>query len=297
MSKAQIVVSTADSQTVLDALESLLGGGDNWHMVVFPVEAVVTPEGEKEDAEEDEKSKKTALREEIYQEISHSCQLSPDFITLTILSSLVAAIGLNTDNIAIVIGAMVIAPFLGPLLAFSFAAALGDAGLMIKSAKTALTGLSIGFAAAFGFSWLTGVNLDSAELMGRAVVELDSVTLALAAGAAAALSVASGLSSALVGVMVAVALLPPSVAIALFLSAGELELAGGAALLLTVNVVCVNFASQVVFVLKGIRPRTWLQRKSAKRSRGVNFFVWGVLLLALLVLIVLGTQHVGELPQ
>ncbi len=75
---------------------------------------------------------------------------------------------------------------------------------------------------------LIDINLDSPELIGRTDIGLDSLVLALASGAAAALSLASGLS----GVMVAVALLPPSVAIALFLGAGEAGLAGHAAILL-----------------------------------------------------------------
>ncbi|PUB09892.1 uncharacterized protein DUF389 [Yoonia sediminilitoris] len=114
------------------------------------------------------------------------------------------------------------------------------------------------------------INLDSKELLDRSQIGIDSIALALASGAATALSVATGLSSALVGVMVAVALRPPSVAIAMFAGAGEFGLAGRAALLLFANIVSVGIASQLVFLLRGIRPRTWHEQENAKSPSGLT---------------------------
>src|SRR5690606_28233796 len=108
-------------------------------------------------------------------------------------------------NVAAVIGALVIAPLLGPNLAFSFGVALGDGKLMLRALATCLAGL--GTAALLG--GIVGISgafdLDAPELLKRTRVGLDGIVLALASGAAAALSITSGLSSALVGVMVAVA--------------------------------------------------------------------------------------------
>jgi len=103
--------------------------------------------------------------------------------------------------------------------------------------------------------------------------------LALAAGAAAILSLTTGLSSALVGVMVAVALLPTAVTTGLMLGSGDIKAAGGAAVLLAVNIVCVNIAAQVVFVAKNILPRTWSEKKASRKALLTNFTAW-VLLLA-----------------
>jgi len=99
-------------------------------------------------------------------------------------------------------------------------------------------------------------TLDSVELLARTSVGLDGVLLALASGLAAALSLTTGLSSVLVGVMVAVALLPPTATAGIMLGAGNFELATGALLLLAVNVVCVNIAAKLVFLFRGVRPRT-----------------------------------------
>jgi uncharacterized hydrophobic protein (TIGR00341 family) len=184
---------------------------------------------------------------------------------------------------------------LGPLLAFSFASSIGDTDLMIKAGKSAGIGLSLGFATAFLIGFIIDVDLTSPELHDRTIVGLDSVVLALASGGAAALSVARGQSTTLVGVMVAVALLPPSVAVAVYLGAGEVALSARALVLLATNVICVNIASMLVFTLRGIRPRTWLEKKSAKRSRQINMAVWGFLLVCVtgLIILVLGDPIVG----
>ena len=123
--------------------------------------------------------------------------------------------------------------------------------------------------------------LDSTELVSRTSVGLDGVVLALASGFAAALSLTTGLSSVLVGVMVAVALLPPAATAGIMLGAGRYELAIGAVLLLAVNVVCVNLSANIVFLLKGVRPRTWLEKKNARQSYVLFLLVWLISLLIL----------------
>ena len=128
------------------------------------------------------------------------------------------------------------------------------------------------------------LNLVSKEMVDRTVISPAIIALALASGAAAALSLSTGISSALVGVMVAVALLPPSVASALFLGAGEYDKAAGAAILLALNVVCAILSAQLIFVWKGVRPRTWSSQVKASRSVKINAAVWVGLLVALAVL-------------
>lgn len=285
----EIVVGKGQGQGLVDDLQALLSSSPDWRVVILPVEATLPRPPEdagkaKDDAEKKAKAKTVSLREELYQKVSNDCQLNWDFIILTVLSSIVAAIGLNGDSVAIVIAAMVIAPLLGPILAFALAAALGDLSLMKKATKTALTGLFVGFSFAYALTFFMPVNIESFEMVSRTVIGPAIIALALASGAAAALSLSTGISSALVGVMVAVALLPPSVASALFLGAGEYDRALGAALLLALNVVCAVLSAQLIFVYKGVRPRTWSSQVKASRSVKINAAVWVVLLVALAVL-------------
>lgn len=280
-----------EAQELIDALQGLFEEGAGWRIIIIPVEATA-PKVERTEADRDDEQRRArrktiALREEIYHQVSGGAALTPDFMLLTLLSTVVAAIGLSANNVAVVIGAMVIAPLLGPVLAFSFAAALGDLPLLLRAARTALAGLALGGGLAFVIGLFLPVDYASDELAARTVLGLDAVALALASGGAAALSIAAGLPSALVGVMVAVALLPPSAAAGMYLGGGDPENAARAALLLAVNVVCVNLAALAVFAYKGVRPRTWLERASAKRAAQVNAATLVFLLLVLVGAIVL----------
>jgi len=117
----------------------------------------------------------------------------------------VASIGLIENNIAVIVGAMVIAPLLGPNIALAFSTSLGDRELMWQALKTNLAGLSLTLAMTIVIGMIWPAYLNSFEILVRTDVKPDGIVLALASGAAAVLSLATGLSSALVGVMVAVA--------------------------------------------------------------------------------------------
>jgi uncharacterized membrane protein len=93
----------------------------------------------------------------------------------------------------------------------------------------------------------------------------------------------TGLSSTLVGVMVAVALLPPTATMGMLLGAGRVELAVGAMLLLAVNVVCVIVAAKIVFMTKGVRPRTWYERQKARQSSLIYGGFWVAVFVVLLL--------------
>ncbi len=270
-------------QEILDYLQGVLHEEDS-HVAVIPVETY-WPHPKADERKEEQKA--TAIREALYSSIERNAHLDVNFVVLVILSTVVATIGLIENNIAVVIGAMVIAPLLGPNLALALGTSLGDWGLMARSLRTNIAGVAIagGMAVVIGMLWPD--VLDSPELMSRTVVGLDSIALALASGAAAALSITSGLPSVLVGVMVAVALLPPTATAGLMLGAGNYPLAGGAALLLAVNVVCVNLSAKVIFLIKGIQPRTWWQKTKAKKAMTLYLGIWVLSLFVLITLILL----------
>ena len=90
----------------------------------------------------------------------------------------------------------------------------------------------------------------------------------------------------LVGVMVAVALLPPTATLGIMLGAGRTQLAIGAAILLAVNIVCVNLAAKMVFLLRGIKPRSWLEKQKATQSMTTYLVIW-VFSLAILLIVIL----------
>ena len=113
--------------------------------------------------------------------------------------------------------------------------------------------------------------------------------LALAAGTAGTLAFTSELPGAVIGVMVAVALMPPLVAFGMLLGAGEAALALGALMLTAANVICVNLAGVATFLVQGVEPRTWWEAEKAKRATRRATALWAFLL-ALLALILVLTQ-------
>jgi uncharacterized hydrophobic protein (TIGR00341 family) len=277
-----LLVGSEKRQTILDKLQAVLGTSKDWRITILPVEATVPlPEAGDETAARPTARPAGQSREELYNDVARNAKVDRDFLVFAALSTVVAAIGLIEDNVAVVIGAMVIAPLLGPNLAFGLGVALGDHKLMARALGTNAAGFGVALvlSVAIGLAW--PLDMVSHELLARTNVGFDGMALALASGAAAALSLTTGLSAALVGVMVAVALLPPAAALGLMLGAGQWHHAFGAALLLAVNVVCVNLATQVAFVLRGVTPRTWFEKEAARRAVLLNALVWLILLAAL----------------
>lgn len=287
---SRLLVTDDRLQETLDALQKVIGSQDGARLHVLAVEVALPAPPTVERSKEDSAM---AAREAMHASAEKSARLDLNYAVLVGLSTIVASIGLVEDNLAVLIGAMVIAPLLGPNLAFGLATALGDFNLMKKSLLTLAAGIVLaqGIAVVLGVLWPFPVT--STELLSRTDVGMDSVILALASGAAAALSLTTGLPAVLVGVMVAVALLPPAAACGLLIGHGQFGLAAGAGLLLTVNVVCVNLACKVVFWLKGIAPRTWWEQKAAKRAMWTYIVVWIVTLALLAAVIWLRHQMVA----
>ena len=286
----RLLVRPEKQQAVMDALQSLLATADDTRILVLPVEAAL-PRLEDDELDNEKQNSITRSREELYQKIVSGAKLDSNFMYMVIMSTIVAAIGLLEDNVAVVIGAMVIAPLLGPNMALAFATTLGEGKLLWSALKSNLAGLftALGLSILIGLLW--PLNFDSHELMTRTDVGMDGIVLALVSGAAAVLSLTAGWSNSLVGVMVAVAILPPTATVGLMLGSGNYQHALGAALLLAVNIVCVNLASNIAFLLKGVKPRTWYEKKKAKQSLIVFVLFWLIVLAVLVTAVKVRHQY------
>ncbi|WP_018147336.1 TIGR00341 family protein [Henriciella marina] len=280
----RVLMHDGRCQVLIDAVSEALENCQDWRVTMIPVEASLP---EPRELEQDEAaSELRVLREELLDDVVKDATLTRDFLILSALSTVVAAIGLNSNGVAAVIGAMVIAPLLGPILGFALGAGLGNMALLRQSGVTLAGGLGISLFVAFLISFVLPLNTDSYELMSRTQVRLDSIALALAAGGAAALSMAQGKSAVLVGVMVAAALLPPGAAFGLFVGSQEWSYAGRSGLLLLLNIICLLVSALAVFRLKNIKPRGWIDQQNATRAFWVNISLSAILLIGLVVLII-----------
>lgn len=287
----RMLVNDAIRQKVIDSLQNVLGASEGARIIIQPVEAVLPRSSEEEEKKDRAAAGKGGqTREELYDRIQRGARLDTTYLLLVALSTVVAAIGLVEDNVAVIIGAMVIAPLLGPNIALAFSVALGDSRLMRQALVTILAGIGLALLMSVVTGALWQDRVQSSEILVRTDVGLAGIALALASGAAAVLSLVTGLSSTLVGVMVAVALLPPTATLGMMLGSGQFYLASGAALLLAVNVVCINLAAKLMFLYRGVQPRTWLEKSKARQSVLISIAFWFVALTLLVVTITLRHQ-------
>lgn len=287
----RILVRMQERQPVLDAIQKTLSGSEKWRAVIIAIEGTVPKAVPPADEEESDGSSakpsasvNAISREELYQNVSEGARLGHNYFLMVAFSTVIAALGMTQNSVAIVIGSMVIAPFLGPQLAFSFATAIGDWALMGRALAATVLGLGIAIAISAILGYVQGSFVQTpVEILVRTMVGFDGIAIALASGAAATLALTTGRSMTLIGVMVAVALLPPAVVLGLMLGTASFDLAKGAALLLAVNIACINIAAQIVFIAKGIRPRTEPEKAGARLAMTLTLTTWAICLLILAV--------------
>lgn len=288
----RILLDAERNEAVLDLLEKHYTGDEGNRVVILPVEATLPRAGPEPPAapgkpQSEEKPPQRMGREELYEDIKDAAQCSRGYLAMTGLSTVVAAIGLHHNSVTSIIGAMVIAPLLGPNMALALGTALGDLLLLRSAILTALAGIGTVMALSVIIGVLVHVNPELSELAARTRVGMGDISLALASGCAGALAFTTGVSTTLIGVMVAVALLPPLVTFGLLMGNGQPALAVGALSLFLVNLICVNLAGVGTFLVQGIRPAIWWEKDRAVKATRIAIVLWVALLAALTGLILL----------
>ena len=217
---------------------------------------------------------------EVLRDLTHEAKISRDYILLVILSCVIATFGLILNSGAVVIGGMLIAPLMSPILSLSLALVRGDARRAGRATLAILlgTGLSVGLSAILGqlvstsqFNFLTQLPT---EVTNRTQPTLFDLMVALAGGAAAAYALSKpNLSATLPGVAIATALMPPLCVVGIGISQGRSDLYDGAAVLFLSNLVAIIFAGGLVFTGVGFGP--FLRDRRAVFSR--SFLVSGAM--------------------
>lgn len=297
-----MLVSAEQTEGITDLFQEKLGGIEGARLLLLPVEATLPrpeePEKTSPETVGEEEAEANAhqrfSREELYADITEAARLNRTFLLLVVFSTVVAAIGLVGDNVAVIIGAMVIAPLLGPNVALSLATTLGDLELGIRSLRVNAAGVATALLFSLAAGLLMDVPVDSFEISSRTRADFGDIMLALVSGGAGALSFTVGISTALVGVMVAVALLPPLVTFGMLLSAGYWEPAWGALLLTFINLICINLAGVVTFLLQGIRPHKWWEADRAKKAVRIAILLWILLLTALAMVVLIQSEETAR---
>lgn len=203
---------------------------------------------------------------DLKQRLNEMSQLTMDFVVLLGTSTVIATLGLFQNSAAVIIGAMIIAPLMRPLMGLAYGSLIANAFLIRRSIFTIIVGSVVAVFIAFIFATLLrGIEVTS-EISSRIHPNLLDMGVAVFAGAAGAYcQTRRDLADTLAGVAISVALVPPLGVVGIGLALGQTKIWTGAGLLYATNLVGITFAAIIVFLLMGYGPI-----KRAGRSLGVS---------------------------
>ncbi|WP_290811663.1 TIGR00341 family protein [Halovivax sp.] len=211
----------------------------------------------------DERDDDRIAREELRAAAGNLMPTTRNYLVLTIVSAVVATAGLLLNSAAVVVGSMVIAPLVGPALAASVGTVLDDDALRMRGIVLQVLGVGGAICSAAAFAAFVqvanvvppGVDVLAIEqVRERLAPDVLALAIAVGAGVAGAVSLSTGVSAALVGVMIAVALIPPAAVVGIGIAWSEPTLALGSGVLVLVNVLSINMAALAVLWYQGYRP-------------------------------------------
>lgn len=184
-----------------------------------------------------------------------NADLTTSYIVLMVLSTMLGAFGIFANSTPVVIGAMILAPLMAPIISLSMATLRQDNKLAINSAKTILGGLSAGFLCAVLLTWITPITTPNSEILSRIRPNLLDLGIAVLSGVAGAYAHArEEIAKTLAGVAIAVALVPPLAVSAIGLAWMDWGIFLGALLLLLTNLAGMVLAGAVTFLVMGYSP-------------------------------------------
>lgn len=221
-----------------------------------------------------------ADRVSLFDRIQGGSRLTADFIAMISLSVLIASFGLMADNSSVVIGAMLVAPFMTPLIGVGLALAQGNLALMKRSAIATGTGVMVGVLLSFILGACVPLDELPLEILARGDPNIVDLAIAFVSGMAAAYAVSrESVAESIVGVAIAAALVPPLSCIGIMFANGYILETEGAITLLVTNLAAIAVGAAVVFRWLGV-PGTRTGHRSYVKIRWISMTLI-LLLLAL----------------
>jgi uncharacterized hydrophobic protein (TIGR00341 family) len=290
---AYFPLPTSAVEPVLEKLREI-GLEREAYTVVLSAETVESERFDalKESYAKKEESEERIARQELEARAEELAASLPTYTVMTVVSAVIATAGLLLDSPATVVGSMVIAPLIGPAMAAAVGSVVDDGELFRRGIGLQAFGVVLAVVSATVFAaFVQTANLVPPGLDPLSLSEIEerlspsvlSLAVALGAGVAGAMSLMTGVSTALVGVMIAVALIPPAATVGIGIAYGIPSLAVGSAVLVAVNVLSINLAALVVLWYGGYRPEQFFRHDRAKVAtlKRVAVLVGAIALLSL----------------
>jgi uncharacterized hydrophobic protein (TIGR00271 family) len=196
---------------------------------------------------------------ELFVQLREMAKINGVFVSLIILSSIIGSLGLFLSSAAVIIGAMVLAPLMAPIIALSMAMVRGDRSMMVQSLRTIGIGIGIGMSLAKTMAALLAQFLPTqhitVEMAGRMNPNLLDLGVAIASGIAGAYAtVRESVAKSASGVAIAVALVPPLCVVGIGIGWWDWQILSGAMLLFLTNLAGISLAAALTFLLLGYAP-------------------------------------------
>ncbi len=189
-------------------------------------------------------------------DMRHKAVGDPDFYILLTLATAIAYFGLVQNSTAVIIGAMLIAPLMNPMMSIAFGISVANFKLMGQGANTTLRGIIAAIAVATVLTIFLPPQPVTNQILSRTQPTYLDLLVALFSGAAGAYAMTRvNLAGAIPGVAIAAALVPPLGVVGYGLGTGRLDIAGGALLLFVTNLAAIVLAAALVFLIMGFQPR------------------------------------------
>jgi len=301
----QFPVPPSGVEPILDRLREA-GIREGAYTIVLPTETVVS---QRLAALVDRFPGLRISREELIARANDLAPANSTFFAFLVLSTIIATTGLLLDSAATIIGAMVVAPLMGPAISASVGAVLNDKPMRARGVRLQLTGLIAAILTAAIMGWLLQRTvlippdldiLSIPQITERTSPNFLSLFLALGSGLAGAISIMRGSGSTLVGVAIAVALIPPAATSGLGIAFGLPGTAIAAGVLVVVNLLAINLSALVLFYASGFRPVDTVDGESIRRAVAARIVViaTGIAVLSLvLATVTVATYHTQTFEQ
>lgn len=192
---------------------------------------------------------------ELFVSLRDNAAASSSYQVLMVLSALLALTGLYANSAPVIIGAMILAPLMSPVVTLAMGLARTELNLIQRSLRTLTIGVAWGLACGIVLAWIMPLDLPTAEMRSRMSPTLLDLMVAVVSGVAGAYAYAKEeIAKSLAGVAIAVALVPPLSVAGIGLGWADWSMAGGALLLLITNLVGIALAASATFLVMGFAP-------------------------------------------
>ena len=193
--------------------------------------------------------------QELFVTLRQSASVTSIFIMLMILSTLLATTGLFQNSVPVIIGAMILAPLMSPIVSFAMGVVRGEKEMLTGSAITLLIGVATALLFSSFFTWLMPLNILTDEMKGRLNPNILDLMVAIISGVAGAYAHAkSEIAKSLAGVAIAVALVPPLSVAGIGIGWWDMEIVYGSFLLFMTNLAGITLAAALTFLILGFAP-------------------------------------------